>query len=357
MQKDGNIEDLGRKFVPFNSMKSLMYADHYEAILKKDFLPPITVEIDPTFKCNQSCIWCIVQRYFKDETVFLPTPVMRKLIRDLAEHGTKGILFVGGGEPLMHEDIPGACRYVRENGMECSMVTNGSLLTEAKCDIIADTCTYIRISLDAGTAPTYAKLHHSTEDTFRHIIGQIKYLASVNKGSLTIGTAFLIHPENISEIYEAARLVKEAGAGYMQFRPVYMRGTVDKFLKENFQRIEQELARLDELKSDTFTPINAFKKLEPHLKGKWTFERCRATPLKAVVGATGDVYLCCERRGEVTIGNIKEKGFFEIWNSPEHHRIIESLNIDGCRKLCALTGYNEIIENVFMKDKLHRNFL
>ena len=46
------------QFNPFNSMKFLMWRKHLEHCAKDNYLQPVTVDTDPSNKCNYKCIWC-----------------------------------------------------------------------------------------------------------------------------------------------------------------------------------------------------------------------------------------------------------------------------------------------------------
>jgi len=45
----------------------------------------------------------------------------------------------------------------------------------------------------------------------------------------------------------------------------------------------------------------------------------------------------------------------EFWNSEEHKTIIKNIDINKCPR-CTFTAYNEIIEDVIIKDKMCRLF-
>jgi MoaA/NifB/PqqE/SkfB family radical SAM enzyme len=54
---------------------------------------------------------------------------------------------------------------------------------------------------------------------------------------------------------------------------------------------------------------------------------CRAGRISAVVYANGDVSVCEIHK---PLGNLREKPFWEIWNSPEAHRLRESIARKDC---------------------------
>jgi len=109
---------------------------------------------------------------------------------------------------------------VREAGMEAGLVTNGGLMVPEVCKTIVETCKFLRVSLDSATTKTHTSIHkpkNLSNDNLDKIIENIKTLVDLRKrakSDLTIGIAFLVHPLNYLEIYEAANLAKTLGADY-----------------------------------------------------------------------------------------------------------------------------------------------
>lgn len=67
---------------------------------------------------------------------------------------------------------------------------------------------------------------------FDNVLKFIKSVSSANQNS--VGVSFVILKENIHEIYEAAKLTKENGANYIEFKPAYLSDySIDKELYKN----------------------------------------------------------------------------------------------------------------------------
>ncbi|MFT6398967.1 MAG: sulfatase maturation enzyme AslB (radical SAM superfamily) [Bradymonadia bacterium] len=56
---------------------------------------------------------------------------MRLLVDDFVQRGYFGVILTGG-EPTLHPELPGICRYAREQGLHVRMITNGHRLAEPK---------------------------------------------------------------------------------------------------------------------------------------------------------------------------------------------------------------------------------
>jgi len=117
------------EFNSFNSWKGLLYKDWYEAIAKKQFLPPIEASLDPIHQCNLQCQHCNANKYLSQKLDMdrMPDKHLFKLIDFLGRWGVKAICFGGGGEPTLHSALGNALWRTKARGMESSVATNGTL--------------------------------------------------------------------------------------------------------------------------------------------------------------------------------------------------------------------------------------
>lgn len=86
---------------------------------------PETVHLAITARCNLSCPGCYVPRF--DDGAELTAAELRGLIDQWAEMRVFQ-LAVGGGEPLLREDLFDVLAYAREQGIVPNLTTNGTLL-------------------------------------------------------------------------------------------------------------------------------------------------------------------------------------------------------------------------------------
>jgi len=121
-----------------NKLKSMTRAAR-NILISKTFNKrmPIFVCFGLTSMCNLRCKYCyanIEQRYdlnphqgYSKEEVF-------RIVDDFYELGT-GMIFLSGGEPLMHENIEEIVNYIVGKGIHLDILTNGTLV-EKKIDKI-----------------------------------------------------------------------------------------------------------------------------------------------------------------------------------------------------------------------------
>lgn len=87
---------------------------------------PLTVVLNTTFRCNFRCGYCYGQ-YFQSKQKEFTTSELFHLIDGLGKLGTRSIT-LGGGEPLIRNDIGKIIKRIKDNGIECGFNTNGSLI-------------------------------------------------------------------------------------------------------------------------------------------------------------------------------------------------------------------------------------
>ena len=245
MKKDNNTESLksrewkaNKKWNPFNSYKLLAHVETWKHIGRgKEIPPPVLITVDPTNVCNFNCIWCNAE-YIRSKRKH---EISRKSLMALADflprwksplnkdHKVEAICVAGGGEPLMNDATPDFIEKVIYNGIDVGVVSNGTRVHE--CLRALAQCTWVGVSIDAGSADTFNKLKRvpSRKDYFNRVIENIVMLvdhARKAEGKLASGRPgygvsykFLLYKENIGEVYKAAKLAKEIGCKNIHFRP------------------------------------------------------------------------------------------------------------------------------------------
>lgn len=90
--------------------------------------PTVTWRV--TGACNQHCLNCLSDAWPRRTGPELTTEEGEALVRDLAAFGVPRLVFAGG-EPLLRPDLLEWVAYSREQDVEPSLLTNGTLLTPA----------------------------------------------------------------------------------------------------------------------------------------------------------------------------------------------------------------------------------
>ena len=132
---------------------ALEYFSHLEMLESTDkdnsqaYLPPLeTVALYLTKACNLSCRFCFYSagNPFENE---LTTAEIYRLLDDLKTLNVKTV-FCLGGEPLLRIDLFEICRYVKANGIQMILITNGTLITRSSAKKIKEAFSDVQVSID-----------------------------------------------------------------------------------------------------------------------------------------------------------------------------------------------------------------
>lgn len=359
---------------PFQPLKLLRHADRVEADLRGEPVAPISVEIDLSNTCNHDCPWCSFgtsesHGYRQQHWTQLPTDRVLRLLNELSEAGVKSVTFTGGGEPLVHRAASAIFEAAGGEGLAWGVVTNGWLMRGAVVESLARGATFVRISLDAGSAETHQVTHRVSKPQYHHILAQMAHLrekasAATREAPLTIGAGFCVQSANYREIYQAARDVKEAGGDYLEVRPVFPTEWRGDGFGRSLTDEEVELAQVEirhaqnHLDGDGFRVIGMVERFEKLLAPGKDYARCHIGPLMTVIGAEGSIWHCCVQRGQEAfrVGSITEGPFLDQWMTERHRRVLADIDVSRCPR-CRYDGYNRIIEQAFLRDGMHKDFL
>ncbi len=83
--------------------------------------------------CNYGCKFCFA-RY--DKKIHLEFYEMKTVVQKTTECGCFKAINFAGGEPFLIKDLPELICFAKKLGLETSVITNGSLLSEAVLDSI-----------------------------------------------------------------------------------------------------------------------------------------------------------------------------------------------------------------------------
>ena len=340
-----------------------------EIDFKKGSDSPLIVELDPTAVCNLACPGCISEDIIATGNSFTSDRLL-DLAKELKEAGVKGVILIGGGEPLSHPASKELIKYLGENNISIGITTNGTFI-DKMLEEIAKYANWTRVSVDAATETTFNKLRPSknNKSQFDKVINNMKNLAKIKKGKL--GFSFLIRSEvegvdsNVNEIYEAVKLAKEIGCDYFEIKPSYnykngMAHTLVKHPEHIINKVKEELQKAEILVDENFKIIKAIT-LDEALNGvkikqekNYTF--CPVAELRTLITPLG-VYVCPYWRGndKFKLGDVKITSFKEIWNSNRKKEVMNWVNPSiHCKELHCLR-HESNLEILKIKEKLNNN--
>ena len=324
---------------------------------------PIYVEISPTGICNHKCLFCHYN-YLGHEGKFKKGKVI-ELIKELAHTGVKSIVFAGNGEPTLHVDTMEAIVLAKELGLDVALSTNGALLKDEHFEILAKNLTWIRFSFNAGSEENYAYVHQTKSDDFQKVIQNIQKLKAVKtelNSSLTIGTQFVLIPQNKDYALEHARMLKSLGVDYFSVKHFYDHShnefKVSQSINDAFiEDLSKEAVRLSD------ENFNFLVRSTKNLSSQRMYDTCYGLEFIVFIDENGDVYSCFSHQHDkkTIMGNIFDNTFKEIWASTQKKKSLEHINkcIDknSCQPNCRHHQINNYLWDVKNPSINHINFI
>lgn len=344
------------RYNSFNSYKGLCYIEHYQKIVSwldgKNLLPPpIEASLDPINACNNQCWYCNSQRYLRENPARIKRwgrDYLEEILIDLSLWGVKAFCWGGGGEALLNLRLPGMTKFGVDLGMECSIITNGALLTDELIDDLLY-CRWIGISLDSAVPETYKKIR-GTDDCLRVLENVRKLVRKRTKTDISIKV--LVLPETIDNILYTCQVAKDLGVQDFHVRPVDLERKDFKMaqtLNLDIPKIQGIFEECHKLETPDFHVYTVTHKYDENFHVKHDFKKCFASPLVVQVCTDKRKYVCVDHRLEPR---------FEIkdWGSDQHRELLLGINPSEDCARCTWSEYNRQIEECVQEDRLCRNF-
>lgn len=273
------------------------------------------------------------------------------IIDQLSEAGVKSIAWTGGGEPTLHKNFNEIVSYA-EGKLAQGIYTHGGHINEERAALLKKLFTFVYVSLDAADPIAYKR--DKGVDRFQAACDGISRLVE-SKGDATIGVGYLITKQNWQEAGKAARLVRELGADYIQFRPTILYEQTDPSkLAEDTAWVSKAMRFIKEVNSvwqnaeldlDRFT---MYKEWKGH-----GYKTCYWSVLQTVITPDGSLWTCVNLREhpEARLGSIAEESFRDIW---ARHKPVE---VDSnCRVMCRGHIANLALDEI-MSEQKHGAFI
>lgn len=175
------------------------------------------VYIEPTVACNLDCITCFRNAW--DQPIGRMTEeTFENILNGLKQMDPIPDVYFGGiGEPLFHQKTVEWIRRVKELGVKVELITNGTILTEKKCQELIDAgLDTLWVSLDGATPEGFADVRLGAELPL--ILENLRRLFKMRGGGHfpkpEIGVAFVAMKRNINDLPKIIKLGHTFGARY-----------------------------------------------------------------------------------------------------------------------------------------------
>ncbi len=195
---------------------------------------PVSINLDITTACNYACDHCVDMDILNQPIKYTHQKLLDSL-ELMAKSGLKSVIVIGGGEPTIYPKFEETIRFMKDLGLQVSVVSNGSGMDKiaAVADCLEET-DWVRLSLDSGSDEVFQAMHKpKREITLDEICEGVQAVKSVPR-PFKIGFSFIITwkgafindtkiVENIHEIRLGAERARKYKFDYISYKPFLTR--------------------------------------------------------------------------------------------------------------------------------------
>lgn len=329
--------------------------------------------------CNQNCHFCAYRMDgYSSNQLFMGDSVPMKyghnnpqrwiekqkaceILLDLANLGVQGVQFTGGGEPTVnphHEDI---FEYALGVGLKCALVSNGVRWSDSLVAMLAR-FSWVRVSIDAGTAETYAKTRDTSPGTFDKVWGNVRRLAHAIRTptptDCVLGIGFTVTPDNYTEIQKAIEIASGSGAAYLRVSAMFSPDGAEPF-RNIYPRIRDDIRNASALwERRDFRVHDLFGDRVEDLEQKAPdYPTCYYQHYNTYIGGDENVYRCCvlAYNEHGLLGSIKKRGYADFLRDPEVQAKLDNFDARSCER-CQFNSKNRAMNYICGGKPPHSEF-
>ncbi|WP_159886788.1 radical SAM/SPASM domain-containing protein [Paenibacillus puerhi] len=340
---------------------------------------PESIGIKLTNRCNLRCIHCFQWNedgYHhamdkEEQNKDIDLDVFRRIMEETSE--AKSRLYLWGGEPMFHKQFDQILEMLAADRREMTICSNGLLLDKYLDDIVK-----ISPGLELLIAVEGLEAEHDFirgKGTFAKTMQQIERLVELReqgiyKGRISVHS--VINDSMIPKLYELLEYFESLNLDLVILCfPWYISKETSVQMDSYFTEKFSWLRKLDESQINSwhafkyqmnpehvdsligalqrindrvwnirvrYQPGLDYDEIQQFVRGEAMTSRCATTCMalstRLDVLPTGEV-TACKFFSEFTVGNLKEQGLQEIWDSEKYDRIREIINVEGLTPACS----------------------
>lgn len=334
-------------------------ADWYKAKQDDDWeklktIYPIYVEVSPFGGCNHRCTFCALD-YMGYKNISLEYETLKNTMTNMGENGVKSVMFAGEGEPLLFKNLDKICEHATSVGVDTAITTNFVPLKKQSIETLMTHCSWIKVSLNAGSAENYAKIHRAKERDFDTVLSNLRTAIDYKRKhnlKCTLGAQMVLLPDNMHEAIALAKICREIGLDYLVIKPYsqHLSSITTKYETIDYTKMFDLEKELKKVTTQDFQVVFRANTMQKFVTKKQPYTKCNSTPFFwGYIAADGKVFGCSAYLGkeEFCYGSIYDNTFQEIWESDKRKESYEfvrdKLDIKDCRINCRMDEVNRYL--------------
>lgn len=322
---------------------------------------PVYVHYGITHRCNLRCRMCGVWKTGNRETEMTADQVA-KMAEVLHSLGVQ-VISIGGGEPLVREDLPQVAQSFIKKNISVRILSNGVINDMSRLQEVIETGV-INFSISLDTLdPNLQNSIIGREDAFDRIMTTFEFLSPILKKKRGLGLInTVVSAANLDFLPNIVDFAEKIGF-YVSFVPLEIHQFSGKILgcaetmqdltfsQEDRQKARKAFDNLASLKSagkPIFNSTTFLRNAGQYMGGEKPSWDCRAGTLYFSISPEGNFSVCHRFLGFTEEGNtlsILDPNFVSIFRSKEYK--IQARKIQKNCKACLRPCWAEI-SNIFL---------
>lgn len=324
-------------------------------------ITPVNLEVWPSLTCTARCHSCPYIRNGarkiadknSESTYVMDLELWQKLAGEFRDAGGLSVTFTGGGEPTVNKEIAAFAAIAREFGLDWGLYTNGASLTPQLIDCLLEhNPTFIRVSVNSGSAAAHNALYRLGEDAYRSVQELVAVLLRRAAGVCTVGLGYIMRTTVQSELIGIREylieIARKAGrpVDYIAIRPAltyYDRRGNPALAQPEADAFGEVPAVCRKILADTCEFIGTRLQISDAAFAAVASARepaaCPATQWATSSTNTGELYLLSEANGgtseelrQLCYGSVSNgASFTELWRGPYRRQLTQEFS-NGVRR-------------------------
>lgn len=349
-----------------DSHKLMLHPQRVAEWLTGEDIAPIYMEVSPSGACNHRCVFCALD-FMEYKPRFIPLELWQERVKEMGQMGLKSIMFAGEGEPFLHKHMVEIATSTKDAGIDIAFTTNAVLFTPEKAEQLLPITSWIKVSCNAGTLETYAKIHQTQGADLQRVFENMERAANIRfkqSSSCTLGFQMVLLPDNLYEAVSLARRICDIGCDYLVIKPYsqHPQSQTQKYQNVHYDELDDLAAELAALNTPSFATIFRTQAMQHWDAQEKNYDKCLALPFWSYVDAGCNVWGCSMFLGNehFSYGNLQDDSFAEIWHGPKRQVSLDwcsrELNADKCRINCRMDRVNAYLHEL-RHPGAHVNFI